>query len=360
MTEPDHVLSRIATGLSFLGRPATEFPGILELGIRDLQAISFFHGEELLPTSRFELLSKMEFPIRQWWPGPLPKCEEGDVLLRFGEPTSFCMEWAYSLRNTNAQIDEIDESVMKKILDICRSDRSSYYSLYVNSRRFIIENAVCRLKEIVDQVSRGNILSEVQDAYEPIPSECIENSKVYICHNCHDALIIKDGNVYCRNWTVCEKHEDFTKAHSVQATADLKRLKRGMKAYVCMPGLSEIELSNKLSKLNLKTKLWPGIDEYDLQIGLPNGKVWAVDVKASKSPWMLGRREAERGFFQQHSLADLHWDQAFYVIVDDYYSPNYEKLFWEGATSAGARKSHVNLVSLRQFLRSVKREVENA
>jgi hypothetical protein len=360
MIEPDRVLSRIATGLSLLKRPATEFPDILELGVRDLQALIFLHGKDPLPASRFDLLLKMETPIQQWWPGALPNCEQNDVLLRFGEPSTFCMEWAYSLRGIDAQIDEIDESVMKKIIDICRSDRSNYYSLYVNSRHFLIEKPVVRLQELVEQVSRGNILNEVQDAYEPIPTECVENGKVFLCCNCHDGLILRDGHLYCRNWIICEKHGDFTKAHSIDFAPDLKRLKRGMKAYVCLPGLPEIELGNKLSKLKLTTRLWPGIDEYDLRITLPSGKVWAVDVKASKSPWILGRREAEKGFIQHYSLPDLRWDRAFYVIDDDFFLPNYEKLFWEGVASTDTRKSNVNLLSMKQFLRLVKREVKNA
>ena len=360
MIEPDRVLSRIATGLSLLNHPATELPDILELGVRDLQALNLLHKKAPLPASRFDLLLIMESPIQQWWPGQLPKCEINDVLLRFGEPSTFCMEWAYSLRDLDAQIDEIDESVMKKILDICRSDRSGYYSLYVNSRRFMIENPVIRLKEIIEQVSKGNILNEVQDAYELIPTECIESGKVYLCRNCHDALILKEGHLYCRNWVICEKHWDFTKAHSIDFTTDLKRLKRGMKAYVCMPGLPEIELNKKLSKLKLATRLWPGIDEYDLQINLPNGKIWAVDVKASKSPWVLGRHEAEKGFIQNHSLPDLHWDRAYYVIEDDFFQPNYEKLFWEGASSISVSKSNIKLLSMKQFLRLVKRELDNA
>ena len=360
MIEADDVLAKIATGLSFLGRPAIEFPEILELGIRDLQARNLLYGEKPLPVSRFDLLSEFEFPIKQWWPGSLPNCVENDVLLRFGEPSTFCMEWAYSLRGLNAQIDEIDESVMKKILDICRSDRSSYYPLYLKSRRFIIENPIVRLKEIIDQISRGNILNEVQDAYESIPTECVENSRVFLCHHCHDALLLKDGHLYCRNWVICEKHGDFSKAKSIEFTTDLKRLKRGIKAYVCLPGLPEIELNNKLSRMKLTTKLWPGIDEYDLQIILPDGKVWAVDVKASKSPWILGRREAEKGFIQNYALQDLHWDRSFYVIEDDFFLPNYEKLFWEGALLTGARKSRVNLLSMKQFLRLIKWEVNYA
>lgn len=362
MIDPDHVLSRIATGLSFLKRPATEFPDILELGFRDLQALNLLHRGQSLPPSRFDLLAKIESPIQQWWPGEMPNCEKNDTLLRFGEPSPFCMEWAYSLRGINAQIDEIDESVMKKIVDICRSDRSGYDTLYVNSRRFMIEKPVVRLKEIVEQVSKGDILNEVQGAYEPVPTECIENGKVYLCHHCRDALILRDGHLYCRNWAICEIHGDFTKKNCVDFSPDLRRLKRGMKAYVCIPGLSEIDLAKKLTRQNLKIKLWPGIDEYDLRVSLPNNKAWAVDVKASKSPWMLGRRESEKGFFQYYNSPDLQWDRAFYVIEDDYYSPSYEKLFWEGAKSSGGirRKNSPTICSMKQFMRLIKSEVLNA
>lgn len=75
----------------------------------------------------------------------------------------------------------------------------------------------------------------------------------------------------------------------------------------------------------------------------------------------IGRREAEKGFIQHYSLPDLQWDRAFYVIEDDYCTPSYEKLFREGAiSSGGARKGSLNLLSMKQFLRLVKREVENA
>jgi hypothetical protein len=48
------------------------------------------------------------------------------------------------------------------------------------------------------------------------------------------------------------------------------------------------------------------------------------------------------------------------VVEDDFFLPNYEKLFWEGALSTGARKSRVNILSMKQFLRLIKREVNNA
>ena len=358
MIDADDALSKVATGLSLLRRPSTGFSDILELGIRDLQALSLIYENKSLPTSRFDLLSIMETPLQEWWSGPLPNCEKDDVLLRFGEATSFCMEWAYSLRDLNAQMNEIDESLMKKIIDICRSDRSGYYPLYVNSRRFIIERPVVRLKEIIDQASKGNILSEVQDAYEPVPTECIENGSVYLCHYCHDALIIKDDHLYCRNWIICEHHGDFSKRHVIQFTADLRRLRRGMKAYVCIPGLPEIELNSKLVKLKLDSSLWPGIDEYDLHLRLPNGKVWAVDVKATRSPWVLGKREAEKGFIQQFDSPGLHWDRAFYVIANEFFSSRYERLFWDGAKSAGFTKRKINLLSVKQFLQIVRRDIE--
>jgi hypothetical protein len=357
MIDPDDALAKVATGLSLLRRPSTGFSDILELGIRDLQASSLIYDNKSLPASRFDLLSRMETPIQEWWPGPLPNCESDGVLLRFGEATTFCMEWAYSLRDVNAQMNEIDEHIMKKIIDICRSDRSGYYALYVNSRKFIIERPVVRLKEIIDQVSKGNILSEVQNAYEPIPAECIENGSVFLCHHCHDAMIIKDDHLYCRNWIICERHGNFSKKQVIKFATDLRRLRRGMKAYICIPGLPEIELNSKLMKLKLETSLWPGIDEYDLRLRLPSGKVWAVDVKATKSPWLLGKNEAEKGFIQQFNLPSLHWDRAFYVIANEFFSPQYKKLFWDGARSAGSTNCKISLLSARQFLHTVKREI---
>ena len=91
MINADDALSKVATGLSLLRRPSTGFSDILELGIRDLQALSLIYENKSLPTSRFDLLSIMETPLQEWWSGPLPNCEKDDVLLRFGEATSFCM-----------------------------------------------------------------------------------------------------------------------------------------------------------------------------------------------------------------------------------------------------------------------------
>lgn len=358
----DDTLKKLATGISLLQLPVRQIPDILELGVRELQALYLCNLKLSLPSSRYDLFKVFEKPISEWWPLELPTADPYDRLLFMGQPTPFCMDWALERGSLSKQLAEIDEQVMARFVEICRMSPISFQSIYVATRKFLIENPIVFQKDLTHQIAINHVHDIIQGAYEVVPTECIHDGFCYICDHCKDALIWHNDQAYCRNWSVCEKLGGYTFQTKIKAKPDIRRVKRGIMAYITLPGLPEIELSQRIKELGFASVLWPGIDEYDLLISLPGEENWAVDVKATRSPKALGEREVSKGFIPNRGLPGLEWDRAFYVIPDIYYDSSFLDQFRKGAriNSRDLAKRKIELMSMKVFLRTLEGKIKNA
>jgi hypothetical protein len=350
------ILSLLATGVSLLAYPApAKLPDSLELGLQYLQALSW---ERTLSPLFADWLwwDKFEYPIGDWWPGgiehlPVSTAGAGEGLLHFGAPTSLCKEWAIQKRRSlQDQLAEIEERIMYEILTDCRA--ADLQEMYVNSRRFLIENPIVREVDLVKTVASGRVHSLVGKAYEPLPSGCIKDGQVHLCPHCGDAQIWRGDGLACRNWTICQTLAK-RRAKRLPATG-LLRSKAGIFTYVVAPGLPELRLYERLQKLGCEVQLWPGVDAFDLLVALPKGQRWAVDVKLSREGYCLGRYEREKGFIP--CPEGLQWDRAFYVIPH-FFDASYPELFCRGADITPGQLSSWNIQVLSDsgFVRKIKR-----
>lgn len=358
----DNVLKKLATGISLLEMPVRKIPTILDLGLRELQALYICNLGRSLPPSRFETFELFEQPLNKWWPSELSASEGQESLMFLGQPTPFCMDWALERGNLSTQLAEIDESVMGKFVELCRTSPASFQSNYVATRRFLIENPVISQREIVHQISLSQIHGSVQGAYEEVPSNCIHDGFFFFCDYCKDVLLWQDNQAFCRSWSVCEKQGHYTLHHRIKASPDIRRVKRGIMAYVVVPGLPELELLASIHEIGIQVTLWPGIDLYDLLVILPDQTKWGIDVKATRSARALGEREAEKGFIPNRELSEVKWDRAFYVIPDIYYDQTFFDQFCRGAKIKPRElaKRRIELVSMKMFSRILKGEIADA
>ena len=359
----DNALIKIATGLSILDYPVRDIPPILELGMRDLQVLNINRFAKALPPSRFELFELFETPLKKWWPGELPTSDGEESLLFMGQPTTFCMDWALERNGFFLQLAEIDEQVMAKFVDICRANPISFQNLYVSTRKFLIEHPVVSQAELTRLISLNQVHSSMQSAYEEIPSECERDGYYYLCDYCGDALLWQDGNCHCRNWGVCEKQGRYSLHSKLKISPSIRRVKRGILAYIVVPGLPELDLVKQIQQLGLDVELWPNVDYVDIHINLPGDVIWGLDVKATRSPRLLGEKEAKKensllnsGYYSENS------GKAFYVIPDIYYDRSFLDQFCKGAkTKTGIlKKRGIDLISTSKFLEVLKDRLNHA
>ena len=98
--------------------------------------------------------------------------------------------------------------------------------------------------------------------------------------------------------------------------------------------------------------MWPEYDVYDLRVTLPNGQVWAVDVKDHKQPAMLGINA--RPF-----RSPPRYDKAFLVVpkyrFDD--REDYARVFRHWCPDEVKRR--VTLLTDKAFMKRVKNETKD-
>ncbi len=350
----DEVMTKICTGLSTMLYPIKGMPLILELGIRELQALYILHFQESLPCGHDSLFKLFERPLQEWWPGDTPNFVTG-TLVAFGQPTQLCMDFALAERFGLAQqLAEVDEQIMADILLDCRRDTKSLQKQYIASRQFLIENPTVKEAKLMSMCVSGKLHHKVQQAYEMLPSECILEGYVYFCHHCGDALAWQESNSFCRNWVVCQRKGKYRRKNRAKADG-LLRVKRGIMAYVTIPGQPELALFRKLKQMGVEVDLWPGIDHYDLRLQFSDGAVWAIDVKTSKAPTVLGRKERENGLFPNYDDPFLRWNQAFYVIPTPYYDKFFSQRFTDGAGTSfhALATQNIYLVPMSKMVKQV-------
>ena len=249
--DPDATLAKICTGLSLISSPLRQVPEILDLGIRELQAIYIQQRGESLPAGIDKVFQLFESPLNEWWPKAIPY---GDSpLIIYGEPSSLCMDYAVQNRlQLERQIDEIEELVM---LDILRDSRVDpiYQHQYVMTRRHIISNPVVSEEQMMKLVVSGKLNSKIRRAYEPIPSNSIRDGYCYICEYCGDVLLWHQNSPICRNWKECQRKGKY--AHKKKLPVkNLLRVKRGILFFVTLPGKYELELQQKLKEVSIDSE----------------------------------------------------------------------------------------------------------
>jgi hypothetical protein len=170
--------------------------------------------------------------------------------------------------------------------------------VYRPFRRFLIEHPV--LIEDEFRMFRGDLPAALVEsaramldlAYRPWIGS--RSTSLTICGRCRNSLASGDGPPRCLTpW--CQALDGGVPTHvPVAAGSEWYEQRRGVRLYISLPGLAELDLERRLNQIRgVQVRLWPGPpgrpDVYDLAIEFSNGEVWAADVKDHHHPFRLGQ-----------------------------------------------------------------------
>ena len=224
-----------------------------------------------------------------------------DECLWFDEtPTDLCLTEAASHqvagRGVEAMRDEFDQSIMLDLMNICRS----YPEAYSAVRRLVIETPVISGHQLDDFVL--NNLSHFPEIYDPL--EQLLKNRIYrriemdgplrVCTGCGSHPIIHSRSDCGR--AVCIMTGGRQLSSTFQSSGGpVMGVRRGIQKFTVLPGISELNLYERLKSLSqeqhldFSIELWPHLDRWDLLVTTPDGRCWAADMKDWSSPYKLAK-----------------------------------------------------------------------
>jgi hypothetical protein len=307
------LLHLIATGVIQLaervarGTPIdSHYPVPLQIGLNRLNVIRYRQGLSLV-RSVPDLLSWCRRPLKEWALDiALAQLDPDDTLLEAQFPTSICEALACATSDVEADLSE--RRFMSAVFSTCQTAHAP--ETYVTFRRLLIEHPVLTEFELIQQRNDHPELNLLTDhlkvAYEDAPLDYIFKEHFYCCPICGNLQqpTVKKDRLLCEEER-CRRQQAKKPGRVIPAREHVLWLKRGLRRFVTLPGLTEVRLERKLLKLKLQVDLWPDFDSYDLRIEFPDGKAWAVDVKDWANPFLLALNvkniplspPLERGYF---------------------------------------------------------------
>ncbi|UMZ73722.1 hypothetical protein [Natranaerofaba carboxydovora] len=323
---PEKIISYLATGFVKWDFKLCEenkfypYPEEIKVGWDRLAAYCINHSISF-PENLKDLLEFFHKPISNWGILDDKKIFSDEALLEDGIPTETCNQLAVQTGDIEA---ELTQRLLLKVRDVCNLEDAPID--YVIFREFIIKHPTIKKKKLIDfknNPDSGCAAEYISEAYEDIPASAFFNGKVYKCSNCGWIIEWKNNRPACDSNLCSYYTNQFNdpEPEVLETPKMYQRLKRGIQRFIARPGRWELELANKLQKLNLKIELWPDFDKYDLRITFPDETVWAVDVKDWSNPYLLAKNA---------TIPDTpYWDKAF-IVVPKYRKdsfPNYKQIF---------------------------------
>jgi hypothetical protein len=231
------------------------------------------------------------------WPLGLPQSVAGaDEFLvdRVGRaPTQLCYEWTVDSRDAAAR--SLDTQVVQRAGRLCREvDHPEAYAAF---RRLLVERPVLTAKQLslldgdIDD-DLGPVLPLVRRLYLDAPAGCLHDGVFTACRRCRILLTPTVGGGWWCERDSCRRSGrplPGRQYHPAEGGGVLL-LARPLRQWITSPGLAEVSLERRLRRLGLPVEMWPGYGAYDLRVELPDGRVWAVEVKDWASPALLGRK----------------------------------------------------------------------
>lgn len=346
---PDTLFKYLVAGL--IEAAETDFrypyPALWQQALNMLTAFQI-RSNTPIPKTIPAVVQMLENPIGEWWPGELPEAVATDLGQEFtlmfgGQPDDWAYEFLESqdltgVSNLARFHDEIIQAGMKKLRDLYRPNAETMGHAYVQVRRFLIDNPVTTLANI--QPALGHLpLLRIKQVIEFYESEdeffhhAYYQGQFWRCPYCGTILNWVNDLPRCARHSICSRlSSDYRDRVPIRPTGNLLRLKESVLRRVCLPGLPEVRLFDWAKNLQatdsglVSVALWPGVDQYDLQLCFADNTAWAVDVKDYANPVNLGRKIRGNSFY---NLGLLRWDQGYYVFpqyrLD--WNRNYVQLF---------------------------------
>jgi hypothetical protein len=352
LTTDELTLHLVATGIIALtqrvarGVAVYPYPAALQRGL-DRLTIAALRHQVAPPQGVPALLNWCRTPIYSW-PLDLPAglIEPHDTLLIGNQPSSTCDDWACAHPDAEAELTE--QHLMQRVFDLCSQTNDTIG--YVAFRSLLITAPALTALELQQQCIRPELLrlaDVLRDSYLQAPSGWANNDVFTCCAHCHNLLIpLATGGYVCETET-CRYESGSLLGRRIAAHETPMWLARGLRRFVAGPGRAEQRLASAVVALELRVELWPALDRYDLRITLPDGSVWAIDVKDWANPYLLARR-------LQTLPRDPPWNRAFIVI------PNHrlkQRRDYLRALRKACTNTSFTIMSERDLLSALKKQI---
>lgn len=352
LTTDELTLHLIATGIITLTQRAAQaesmypYPPALQRGL-DRLTVAALRQRVAPPQGIPALLDWCRQPIHTW-PLDLPSglVEDQDTLLINNQPSSMCDDWACAHPDVEAELTE--RRLIQRVFDLCSQTNDTVG--YVAFRSLLISAPTMTALELQQQCIRPELLrlAEIlRESYQLAPSGWAIDGLFTCCAHCHNLLIpLARGGYVCETES-CRYEKGSIIGRQISPHEMPMWLVRGLRRFVSGPGRTELRLAQNITALGLSTELWPALDQYDLRITLPDGNVWAIDLKDWANPYLLARRLSRFS-------SEPTWNRAFVVVPD--YRLKQRRDYIRALRKASTNKSFT-IVSERELLNMLKKYV---
>lgn len=322
----ENTLRSLAEGLfqyheKIAGQPhqyLSQYPPLLQLSINNLNLVGLLNGGPIIKGIPEFVSDWARKPLEDWGlPMSDNQWEKEYLVEKDGQISSFCLE----IKSNPNATGNFQKEIIKKLMAKCQKNKQ----LYTDCRKFLIEFPTVTKNQLTEK-SLGifsPIKEILENCYESAPLSYQLEGIFYKCSYCQGLMYLnKENNLLCENKR-CQhnayKADPITK---LQETEELLWLKKDLRYFIHYPGLAELDLEKKLSKMDLRINLYPDLDKYDLQIIFPDQRIWAVDVKC----WQLARELARNliNDCQENEktepipqILDSPHEKSFFVFPDE-------------------------------------------
>lgn len=248
-------------------------------------------------------------PAREWLPGSDSEAVLIDPVSM--HPTQECLELIVDYRDPLGE--KFEHAIIDAAFIACREAKSP--ESYVAFRRLLIKRPTMTHLEMLEAFGEDIFLQPcmevLKSCYRPAPAGLQRDGVFAECAGCRCLLTPVAGRGWVCDLDRCRGRKSAKIRRELKAGADggVYHLQYPLRAFVTGPGLSEVDLEDRLRKVGVKVEMWPNFDACDLLVILPNGLRWAIDVKDYANGGVLGRRfttfKTNPGF-----------DEAFLVVPD--------------------------------------------
>jgi hypothetical protein len=310
----DQLLSAVATAVVKLSR--LEVPGdpvyddVTQRAYNHLVLQASLAGGYTVPRSvphMVELIAGA--PAREW----LPASDSEAVLLdpESMHPTQECLELIVDYRDPLGE--KFEHAIIDAAFTACREAKSP--ESYVAFRRLLIRRPTMTQLEMLEAIGEDVFLQPcmevLKSCYRPAPAGLQADGMFAECAGCGCLLTPVAGRGWVCDLDRCRGRKSAKIGRELEpgAKGGVYHLEYPLRAFVTGPGLSEVDLEDRLVARGVKVEMWPNFDACDLLVILPNGLRWAVDVKDYANGGVLGRRFTT-------FKTNPSFDEAFLVVPD--------------------------------------------
>jgi ribosomal protein S27AE len=343
------MLYQLIVGLQQWRMAPTIIPYELRKGHLMLAKMRLFANEEV-PSDISSLIRFLQQPVLDWkidltnvaFP------EDAPLLIQHIGLSPEAMDFLQDYQSPY----EAHQREVYEILQYCRHAEPPLVAIYSQIRLFLASPAHAvitgvHLHSFARSVHDPELSKRILECYEPIPDRISDFRK---CNRCGWTLHFHNHQWRCGVEDICGQIEARGEPLELEHTREMfYRLKEGVHRYTLLPGLSELQLANRLTKKGYQVEMYPDVDRFDLAVH-ESDQVKYFDVKDYRNPSSLA------AYFNQLDPAALekYKKEHVYIVVPSYRKRNYRQYIRQVLNSLepGIRKG-IQIIDERAVLRIV-------